>query len=99
MLSISITLEQLIFAVKQLQPSERAQVAEVLLQGRLRSDLAALIQEFYNQSPDDEITDGDIMEEIKAVRQRPRDPVFVEAMTACAEGSAKYRKTLSQLAQ
>jgi hypothetical protein len=45
----------------------------VLLQGGLRSDLAALIQEFYNQSPDDEITDGDIMEEIKAVRQRPRE--------------------------
>jgi hypothetical protein len=99
MLSIPITLEQLIFAVKQLQPSGRAQVAEVLLQVGLRSDLTALIQEFYGQAPDDEITDDEIMEEIKIVRQRSRDSGFVGAMTACAEGSARYRKTLSQLAQ
>jgi hypothetical protein len=70
MISIPITLEQIIVAIKQLQPDERAQVAQVLCQTGLRSDLAALIQELYAQSPDDDITDADIMAEVQAVRQQ-----------------------------
>ncbi|WP_199313924.1 MULTISPECIES: hypothetical protein [Cyanophyceae] len=72
MISIPITLEQLITAVKQLQPNEQAEVAKVLVQVGLRSDLVALIQELYAQAPDDDITDGDVMAEIKAVRQQSR---------------------------
>jgi hypothetical protein len=71
MISIPITLEQIIVAIKQLQPDERAQVAQVLCQTGLRSDLAALIQALYAQLPDDDITDADIMAEIQAVRQQP----------------------------
>lgn len=70
MVSIPITLEQLITAVQQLQPDERAQIARVLVQAGLHSDLAALIQELYAQPPVDDITDDDIMAEIKAVRQQ-----------------------------
>jgi hypothetical protein len=72
MISIPITLEQLITAVKQLQPEEQAEVAKVLVQEGLRSDLVALIQELYAQDPADDITDGDIMAEVKAVRQQSR---------------------------
>ncbi|MEH2381773.1 MAG: hypothetical protein V7K27_23275 [Nostoc sp.] len=70
MVSIPITLEQLITAVQQLQPDERVQVARALVQAGLRSDLTALIQEFYAQPPVDDITDDRIMAEIKAVRQQ-----------------------------
>lgn len=70
MLSIPITLEQLIAAVQQLQPDERAQLANALIQAGLRSDLTALIQELYAQPPVDDMTDGDIMAEIQAVRQQ-----------------------------
>jgi HEAT repeat protein len=70
MISIPITLDQIIAAIKQLQPEDQAQVAEVLCQTGLRSDLAALIQALYGQSPDDDVTDADIMAEVKAVRQR-----------------------------
>jgi hypothetical protein len=70
MISIPITLEQLIAAVQQLQPNERAQVAKALIQADLRSDLAALIQELYVQPVVDDITDDDINAEIKAVRQQ-----------------------------
>jgi len=69
MISIPITLEQLITAVEQLQPEERAQIADTLVKAGLRSDLTALIQELYAQSPIDDITDDDIMTEIKVVRQ------------------------------
>jgi hypothetical protein len=70
MVSIPITLEQLITAVQQLQPDERAQVAKALVLVDLHSDLRALIQELYAQPPVDDITDDNIMAEIKAVRQQ-----------------------------
>jgi len=70
MASIPITLEQLITAVQQLQPDERAQIARALVQAGLRSNLTALIQELYAQPPVDDIADDDIMAEIKAVRQQ-----------------------------
>jgi hypothetical protein len=71
MISIPITLEQIIVAIKQLHPEQRAQVAQVLCQTGLRSDLAALIQQLYAQLPDDDITDADIRAEVQAVRQQP----------------------------
>jgi hypothetical protein len=72
MVSIPITLEQLITAVQQLQPDERTQVAAALVQMGLRSDLTALIHELYTQPPVEDITDDEIMAEIKAVRQQSR---------------------------
>jgi hypothetical protein len=72
MVSIPITLDQLIVAVQQLQPDEREQLARALVQAGLHSDLAALIQELYASPPLDDITDDDIMAEIQAVRQRSR---------------------------
>lgn len=59
-------------AVERLQPEEREQLATALVQMDLRSDLTALIQELYAQPADDEITDDDIMAEVNAVRQQPR---------------------------
>jgi hypothetical protein len=70
MVSIPITLEQLITVVQQLPLGERTQVATALVQVGLRSDLTALIHELYTQPPVEDITDDDIMAEIKAVRQQ-----------------------------
>jgi hypothetical protein len=72
MISIPITLDQIIVAIKQLQPADQAQVAQVLCQTGLRSNLSVLIQELYTQLPDDDIADDEIMAEIKAVRQQAR---------------------------
>jgi hypothetical protein len=71
MISVPITLEQLITAIKQLQPNERAQIAQVLVQEELQADLTGLIQELYSQPPVDEVSDEDILTEVKAVRQQP----------------------------
>uniref|UniRef100_A0A0C1VFY3 Uncharacterized protein n=1 Tax=Lyngbya confervoides BDU141951 TaxID=1574623 RepID=A0A0C1VFY3_9CYAN len=71
MISVPITLEQLITAIKQLQPDERAQIAQVLVQEKLQADLTGLIQELYSQPPVDEVSDEDILTEVKAVRQQP----------------------------
>ena len=71
MISGPITLEQLILAVQTLQPEERMQVARALVQSELTSDLTALIQALYSESPADDVSDEDIMAEIRAVRQHP----------------------------
>ena len=70
MITLPITLEQLITTIKQLEPRDRRQVAQALIQLELQSDLKGLIEELYSQTPVDEITDSDIMHEIKAVRQQ-----------------------------
>ena len=72
MISVPITLEQLISAIQKLQPEERTQVAKALIQVELSSDLTALIQELYAGSPAEDISDEDIMTEIRAVRQQPQ---------------------------
>jgi hypothetical protein len=69
MITIPITLEQLISVIEQLQPSERTKIAKALIEVELQSDLKALIKELYNQAPVDEVTDNDIMQEVQAVRQ------------------------------
>ena len=72
MISVPITLDQLILAVQNLQPEERMQVARALVQSELASDLSALIQELYASAPADDISDDEIMAEVQAVRQQPR---------------------------
>ncbi len=73
MIELSVTLEQLITTVKQLQPCDRAKVAKALIDVELKSELADLIRELYNQNPVVEVTDSDIMQEIKAMRDRTRN--------------------------
>jgi hypothetical protein len=73
MIQLPITLEQLITTVQQLQPSDRAQVAKALIDIELKSDLTDLLKELYSQPPIDNITDAEIMKEIKAVRQQSRN--------------------------
>jgi hypothetical protein len=72
MISIPITLDQLIIAVQNLQPEEQIQVDRALVQSKLTLDLAALIQELYCDPPADDISDEEIMVEIQSVRQQLR---------------------------
>ena len=70
MIQLPITLEQLITTVQQLPPGDRAQVAKALIDIELKSDLTNLLEELYSQPPIDEITDVEILNEIKIVRQQ-----------------------------
>ena len=72
MISVPITLDQLIQAVENLQPEERVQVAKALVQSELTAELTDLIQSLYEAPPADDISDSDIMAEIRSVRQQPR---------------------------
>ncbi len=70
MIPVPITLDQLILAIQNLQPEERMQVARALVQSELTSDLTALLRELYAEPPADDVSDEEIMAEIRAVRQR-----------------------------
>lgn len=70
MIQLPITLEQLITTLQQLPPGDRAQVAKALIDIELKSDLANLLEELYSQPPIDEITDVEVLNEIKIVRQQ-----------------------------
>ncbi|MFM7577772.1 MAG: hypothetical protein ACKO5Q_12635, partial [Microcystaceae cyanobacterium] len=67
MIQLPITLEQLITTVQQLNQSDRTEIAKALLQTELQSDLTKLRTELYSQPPIKDITDAEIMNEIKAV--------------------------------
>jgi hypothetical protein len=58
--------------VQQLSRQEREQIAIALVQTGLRSDLIDLIQELYTQLPDNDVTDDEIMAEIRTVRQQSK---------------------------
>lgn len=68
-IQVQLTIEQLITAVHQLEPRERAKLARVLADTELDAELTQLITELYSQPPVDEISDDDILVEIQAVRQ------------------------------
>ena len=69
-IQIQLTVEQLITAVRQLEPGERAKLARVLADTELDTELMQLITELYSQPPVDDISDDDILAEIRAVRQQ-----------------------------
>jgi hypothetical protein len=70
MITLPVTIEQLITTIQQLQPSDREQIAKALIQVELQSDLKNLIEELYSLPPIEEFTDKDILEEIKMTRQQ-----------------------------
>lgn len=69
-IQVELTVEQLITAVRQLEPRERAKFARALADTELDAELSQLITELYSQLPTDAISDNDILAEIRAVRQQ-----------------------------
>jgi hypothetical protein len=69
-IKVQLTVEQLLAAVRQLEPRDRARVARAITDAELDTELAQLIAELYNQPPITDISDVDILAEIRAVRQQ-----------------------------
>ena len=67
--NIQLTLEQLIAAVRQLDPNARSEVAQALLTEDMDERFAQLISRLADKPPVTDITDDDINAEIRAVRQ------------------------------
>jgi hypothetical protein len=70
--SVELTLDQLITAIRQLDPEARSKVARALVEPELDARMAELISNLARREPADDITDADITHEVQAVRASRR---------------------------
>jgi hypothetical protein len=66
--NVTLSLEQLLNAIRQLDMTARTQVAQVLLETELDAKLSTLIRRLAERPPVDEISNEFINAEIQAVR-------------------------------
>lgn len=70
--NVHLSLDDLILALRQLEPEARVQVAEALLQDDLDRRLAELIMRLVRKEPSAEISMADINAEVRFVRNHAR---------------------------
>lgn len=71
-ITVRLTVEQLIAAARQLEPVEQTELARALIGAKMDVDLAWLITELEQKPPVEDISDADIVSEVRVVReQRP----------------------------
>lgn len=68
--NVHLSLDDLIRAIRQLEPEARARVAEALVQDDMDQKLARLIERLAEKKPVIDVTGADIDAEIRAVRSR-----------------------------
>ena len=66
--NVQLTLEQLIAAVRQLEPDARSKIAQALLADDMDERFAQLIKRLSNKRPATDISDEEINEAVYAVR-------------------------------
>jgi hypothetical protein len=67
---VELTIEQLVAAIRQLEPEARSAIAGALMETELDDRMAALLKSLSSRPPADDITDEDIQAEVKAVREQ-----------------------------
>ena len=70
--NIELTLDQLITAIRQLEPAARSEVAKALMETEMDARMAELIKSLSSRPTADDITDADIVAEVNAVRRKRR---------------------------
>jgi hypothetical protein len=68
--NVQLTLEQLIIAVRQLEPDARSELAQALLADEMDERFAQLIKRLANKPPATDISDEAINAEVRAVRSK-----------------------------
>jgi hypothetical protein len=69
---VEITLDQLVKAVRQLEPEARSEVAKALVEMELDARMTELIESLANRPAADDVTDVEIRNEIRTVREQRR---------------------------
>ena len=72
--NVQLTVDQLVVAVRQLEPEGRAKIAQALLAKDMDERLSKLIQRLAKKPPVTDISDEEINEEVRAVRRARRNP-------------------------
>jgi hypothetical protein len=71
---VELTLDQLVTAIRQLEPAARSEVARALAETELDGRMAALLKSLGDRPPADDITDAEIAAEVRAARRSRRRP-------------------------
>ena len=70
--NVELTLDQLVSAIRQLEPDARSELAKALMETELDGRMAELIESLASRPPADQISDADIVSEVNAVREERR---------------------------
>lgn len=69
---VELSVDQLVAAVRQLEPKARLEIARALVEAELDVRMAELIDRLASRPAADDISDADIMAEVNAVRKQRR---------------------------
>ena len=72
--NVELTLEQLITAIRQLEPEARTEVARALMETELDARMAEMLDSLAARLPADDISDAEIAAQVQAVRDQKRQP-------------------------
>ena len=67
---VELSLDQLLTAIRQLEPAARSEIAKALMDVELDARMAELIKSLTSRPAVDDVTDADIVTEINAVREQ-----------------------------
>jgi len=70
--NVELTLDQLLTAIRQLEPAARSEVAKALMETEMDARMAELIKSLSSSPSADDVTDADIVAEVNAVRKKRR---------------------------
>ena len=70
--NVELTMDQLVSAIRQLEPGARSELARALMETELDGRMAELIKSLASRPPADQISDADIVSEVNAVREQRR---------------------------
>jgi len=69
---VELSVDQLVAAVRQLEPKARLEIARALVETELDVRMAELIHRLASRPAADDISDADIVAEVNAVRKQRR---------------------------
>ena len=69
---VELSLDQLLTAIRQLEPAARSEIAKALMDVELDARMAELIKSLTSRPAADDVTDADIVAEVNAVREQRR---------------------------
>ena len=69
---VELSVDQLVAAVRQLEPRARLEIARALVETELDVRMAELIHRLASRPAADDISDADIVAEVHAVRKQKR---------------------------
>jgi hypothetical protein len=69
---VELSLDQLLTAIRQLEPAARSEIAKALMDVELDARMAELIKSLTSRPAADDVTDADIVTEVNAVREQRR---------------------------